>query len=178
VIRGELTNLRAIEPADAHLIWIWFNDPELMRYWGLSDPSESRDSIRSRIERWLEVESIWGRPVAFIIERIEGDAIGLVVLSNEQPVDASAEISILIADSSCRGQGYGGDALEAVVHAAFESWNLHRLTARVEAFNGRAREFFEDHSFAREGCLKEARFMEGSYHDILVYGRLNRRKGE
>jgi RimJ/RimL family protein N-acetyltransferase len=170
MIRGELTNLRAIEPEDSELLAAWFNDPELMRCWGVSEPSESRSSVRHRIERWLEEESIWGRPAAFIIERLEGEAIGLIVLSNYQPVDANVDLSILIGDSNLWSRGFGSDALNAVVEAAFEAWNLHRLTVRVEAFNQQAQKFFERCEFVQEGSMKEARFMDGSYHDILIYG--------
>lgn len=175
MLEGELTNLRAIERGDLELIYRWLDDSELMRWWGYGARAISLASVQDGIEQWLEQERALGHPVAFVIESLEGEATGLLVLSDIQPVDRSAELSCFLA-SAFREQGRGRDALETLFDAAFEQWNYHRITARCEAHNERAHAFFMANGFELEGRLRQARFIDGDWSDILVFGRIREEK--
>ncbi|MCO5223318.1 MAG: GNAT family N-acetyltransferase, partial [Thermomicrobiales bacterium] len=131
----------------------------------------SASAVRYQIDAWIAQEVAIGHPVAFIIESLEGERVGLAVLSDVQPIDRSAEISIFL-ESRHRGRGFGADALETLVDAAFHQWNVHRLTVRTEEHNLAAQRFFLAHRFALEGRMREARFIDGAWHDILLFGRV------
>jgi len=169
VLQGELTNLRAVERADSELIHRWLDDSELMRWWGYGARAISLASVQEGIEQWLQHESGFGHPVAFVIESLHGEPIGLMILSDIQHVDRSVELSCFL-ETDFRERGCGRDALETLIDAAFEQWNYHRLTARCEAHNERAHAFFEGNRFLLEGRLREARFIDGGWSDILVFG--------
>ncbi len=169
MLHGELTNLRAVERSDAGLIQGWLDDSELMRWWGYGARARSLASVQDEIEQWLGEEHTLGHPIALVIETLDDEAMGLLVLSDIQNVDRSAELSCFLESTFC-GQGRGRDALETLSDAFFEQWNYHRLTARCEAHNERAQAFFVANGFQFEGRLREARFIDGGWSDILVFG--------
>jgi RimJ/RimL family protein N-acetyltransferase len=171
MLTGELVNLRAVERSDADLVRSWLDDPELMRWWGLGVSAVSLAAVQHRIEQWISDEVTWGHPAAYIIETLEKYPIGMIVLSDLQPIDRSCEVSLFL-EAANRGGGLGGDATHTILDAACGQWNLHRLTVRSEAANGRAHDFFRKHGFQQEGRLREARFIDGGWSDILIFGRV------
>ncbi|MEA2526717.1 MAG: hypothetical protein QOF73_3944 [Thermomicrobiales bacterium] len=172
MIRGELVNLRAVERADAPVIYCWFNDADLMRYWGIPDSTVSSNEIQRRIEGWLDEETRLGRPACLLVESLEGETVGLVVLSEYRPDHRSVALSLLIGERARWGQGIGGDVLRTVVDTCFASWNLHRVWLRTEAFNERAQRLYRRHGFVQEARLRDATYLDGAYHDVLVFGLL------
>ena len=73
MIRGTLTNLRAVDRGDLDRIHGWLDDPELMRWWGYGAPAVSRSAIARRIEEWIADEQTWDHPVALIVETLDGE---------------------------------------------------------------------------------------------------------
>ncbi len=171
MLRGELTNLRSVERSDGETLHAWLDDPEIMRWWGRGVAVVSRNLVQQEIERWLDEERTREHPVAFVIETLDHEAIGLILLSDMEPVDRSAELSILLTEAH-RRHGFGSDALATLIDAAVDQWGLHRLTARSEAANAAAHSFFEKSGFRLEGRLREARFVDGGWDDILIFGYL------
>jgi RimJ/RimL family protein N-acetyltransferase len=172
MIRGELVNLRAVERTDAPDVVRWFNDPDLMRYWGIGDATASSNDIQRQIESWLDEETRLGRPASLIVETLDGAAIGLVVLSEYRPDDRSAALSLLIGDRTHWGKGLGSDTLRTLVDSCFSSWNLHRVWLRTEAFNERALRLYRGRGFTHEATLRDATYLDGEYHDVLVFSLL------
>lgn len=172
MIRGELTNLRAVERSDTGLLHRWFNDADLMRFWGVPEPAVSLDEIARRVEHWLVDERTFDRPACVIVESLDAAPLGVAILSCFEPIHASVELSFFIAERDEREKGAGTDALVSLLSVCFDQWRLHRVSLQVEAFNERAARFFERVGFTREGTLREASFFDGAYHDQIVYGRL------
>lgn len=172
MIRGELTNLRALERPDAAALFLWLNRPDVLRWWGFGEAAISRSRIEEDIEGWLEDERRLGRPVAFIIEELNGEPVGFAILREERRLDRSAELSLLIGEPARWGVGLGSDALAVLIDASFDAWGLHRVAAKSEAANERAHRWLRRAGFAREGTLRDASFYDGAFHDQLVFGLL------
>lgn len=172
MIRGDLTNLRAIDRADDGLLYAWLNDPALMTGWGVPDQTLSRTEVQRRIEGYLEEERTLSRPAALIVEDLDGEPIGLVVLGQYSANAASTELSLLIADRDRWGQGLGRDALDATIDACFDAWNLNRVWLRAEADNTRAHRLYTSLGFTHEATLRDATYRDGEYVDVLVFGLL------
>lgn len=171
MIRGELTNLRAVDRTDLDCIHSWLDDPDEMRSWGYGAPAPSRNQTIQSIERWLADEAMFGHPSALIIETLEREPIGLMVLSRISFIDRTCELSVVL-DAPFRRRGFGSDALDTLLEAAFEQWGYHRVTAYSEEHNSDAHAFFARHGFVCEGRLRAARYQEGIWHDVLIFGRL------
>jgi RimJ/RimL family protein N-acetyltransferase len=172
VIRGELVNLRAVERSDAPCLYHWFNDPEVMRYWGLADATVSLAEIQRRIEEWLAREAELGRPAAFIIETLDGEPLGLLLTSRESQQHRSLELSLVIGERERWGRGLGTDALEAFLDICFAQWGIHRVWLRSEAYNERAHRLYRRCGFRQEAVLRQASFVDGQFHDVLIFSRL------
>lgn len=176
MIRGEFLNLRAIDRYDDETLYLWFNDPRVMRGWAEPDPIVSRSEVQRRIEGWLAEEAELGRPTAVMAVDLNGEPVGLAILSLASWQDRSVELSFLIGEPDRWNEGLGSDLVTVVVDTCFSTWNFERVVARSEAFNERAHRLLRRCGFVEEARLREARFMEGAYHDILVFGCLRRER--
>lgn len=171
MIPGEAINLRAVERRDAPLLHRWFNDPVLMRGWGWSAPVRSLADVAGQLEEWLAREGVLGRPEALIVESLDGDPIGLVVLRVDRPEARSVELSLLI-DADHWGRRFGTDVLQTALEACFDGWGVHRVGVSVEEDNEPALALYCSLGFQEEGRLRQAAYHNGRHADILLYGLL------
>ena len=72
-----------------------------------------------------------------------------------------------------RGKGFGKAMLAESIDYAFNEMNMHRLTAEVYEYNESSIALLKSLGFSEEGRLKEAKFHNGEFWDIIVYGILN-----
>lgn len=172
MIRGEHVNLRAVDRHDGPSVFRWFNDPDVMRYWGAPESTRSLAWVQHQIEGWIEEEIRLGRPSALVVERLDGDPIGLVVVSSYAPTARSAQLSIMIGETALWGQGLGRDLLQSMLDTCFLSWNLHRVWLRSEATNERAHRLYRRCGFTHEATLRQAAFLDGRFEDVFVFGLL------
>ncbi len=173
MIPGETVNLRALERTDAGLLFRWFNDPTVTTFWGMPQPAFSTTRIDRQIESWFEDEIALQHPTCLIIETLDGEPVGLIVLGQYKQERRCAVISLMIGESRFQDAGLGSDALETVADVCFSSWNMHRLVLLSEADNARAHRVFEKCGFALEATLRQASFHDGGYHDLVQYAKLS-----
>ena len=169
MIQGERIRLRAMEREDIPRCLKWLNDPGVTRYLTLYLPF-SQDAEEEWFERHLRDE----RSRVFAIETAEGRHIGNIGLDDINWKDRHAKLGIFIGERDFWGRGYGTDAVRTVLRLAFQEMGLHRISLHVFEFNQRAKRCYEKCGFREEGCLREAHFTDGRYHDVLLMGILAR----
>ncbi len=159
--------LRAITRTDLPLFVAWMNDPEVHQYittiWPLSIEDEEEWFTR---QRQLPLEQ---RPLTFEVR--EGDdwrPIGNMALIHIAWRHRWAELAVAIGEKAYWGQGYGTEALQALVGIAFEILNLQRVQLEVYDFNRRAQRAYEKVGFRLEGRRRRAIYYRGAYHDSLM----------
>ena len=64
-------------------------------------------------------------------------------------------------------RGYGTDATRLVRDFAFGPLGLRRLSLDVDAANERARRVYRRLGFVEEGRRREARLVDGEWHDVI-----------
>lgn len=166
--QGKLVRLRAFEKDDVEAHWGFMNDYETVRGMssGILYPSSREDEAR-----YLDQQSSFTKgEYQFAMETLEGKLIGRCGFVRVDWKNRLAEIGIMIGDKSCRGKGYGTDALKLLIRFAFDELNLHKLKLTVFAFNGQALGCYEKCGFVREGLLKEEMWRDGRYQDVVVLG--------
>lgn len=70
------------------------------------------------------------------------------------------------------GRGIMTDACRAVITYLFRELELHRVEIRCAAGNLRSAAIAKRLGFMLEGTQREAQFVGGRYHDLLVFGML------
>jgi RimJ/RimL family protein N-acetyltransferase len=173
VIHGFTTNLRAVERSDARFGSELLNQLSVQDGWGTSGVPVSVHRVEQDIEHWLEIELSTQRPACLIIETLEREPIGvLIIVVSARPDQSMATLSIALRPE-WQSQGYGRDALVAITEALFDEWNVHRIQMTCEAGNDRAAHLYEAIGFVREATRVQATFMHGEYHDQHLYGMLS-----
>ena len=110
--------------------------------------------------------------ICFRIEKDE-DIIGQVCLKRITWVNRKAEVSLFIR-KDMQAQGHGSLALQAIIEYAFKQLNLYRLEAEVIDGNIASLKLVDKAGFTAEGRLREAKFINGEYKDLLRFGLLRR----
>ncbi len=166
--------MRPFRAADLPVMRAWFDDPDVMRFWG------QRQSFVP--DHAFEVDLL-GRFSHFdrdgyfaIVPKVTGaesqgspDApIGRIEWEGLDPQARSAEVMVLIGRPDYWGGGYGTDAMVSLLRYLFWSRNLHRVSLSVLAWNARAIRSYEKAGFVREGVLRSDVFDGGRYHDQVL----------
>ena len=64
--------------------------------------------------------------------------------------------------------GYGSEAIKLLLEFAFNQLNLNRIEIRVFSFNEQGIRCYKKCGFIEEGCLRQAVYIDGEYHDIII----------
>lgn len=165
-LAGENVSLRTVEEEDIPFIHETINLPEI---WKTMQPS--RPYSQNEIHSLFTSSSDSPSAVRFIVA-IETEPVGLVGYSIEDETRGIAEPSCWI-HPSYSGEGYGTEAIELLLEYGFEQCRLHKFVAEVVEFNEASKRLVEKVGFVEEGRQREQDFVEGKYHDCLLYGLLD-----
>jgi RimJ/RimL family protein N-acetyltransferase len=128
----------------------------------------SRDDARPMTEeaarRW--VQGLLEQDYAWVIE--VGTPIGQIRLDRVDLRDRRASLAVGIVDRTQLGIGLGTEAIGLVLEFAFNVLKLHRLSVRVVEYNTRAIRAYQKCGFVVEGREREAAFVDGIWHDVVV----------
>jgi RimJ/RimL family protein N-acetyltransferase len=159
--RGARVYLRPFEPEDAALIHHWFSDAETSRLTGELPRSLARR--RDAAGDYGGEGTDW---FGFIICLVADDRpVGRADIFDIDRRNGSAAFGIAIGEASERGQGLGGDAVNAIVDFAFGQLRLERVWLGTDAGNERAIRVYERAGFVREARLRRAYFQDGVFQD-------------
>ena len=147
-------------------------EPSIQTGWGTAGVPVSIHRVEGDIEQWLEVERATERPAGLIIETLDAEAIGLLVIVSPDRVNPISVTLSIAVRPEWQGQGYGRDALTALIHALFDDWRVHRVELICEAANEQAAHLYQSLGFSRDGILRGATYVSGAFHDQHIYGML------
>lgn len=163
MIEGSLIRLRALQEEDAEDCWRWVNDWDVVRNIEIRYPL-SRLAEREFVETHMKPQA---NDKVFAIETLDGLYIGNVGLSCISWEDRRALFGIFIGEKKYWGKGYGTDATRAIVRFGFDQMNLNRIELQVLADNERGIHCYEKVGFVREGVMRQHRYREGRYVDMV-----------
>lgn len=162
--------LRAIEESDLEIIREMMNDPEIENMTGgYSFPISGYQQ-----KKWFENLSNSDKELRTIIETKEHGAIGLVMLTDIDWKNRTAQSHSKIATSkNSRGKGYGTKASKALVKYAFEELNLNLIYSQILSYNLASQRTREKCGFKKDGILRNRVYKNGTYHDVVVWSIQN-----
>lgn len=166
---GQKVRLREYRREDVPKAQAYINDPEIKRLLGAPPfPYTLWDE-----EKFIAQQSARNDNYSFAIETLEdGYYIGGCGINSLDWKNRVAEIGIFIGDKEYQNQGYGTDALKVLLRFIFDQLNLHKVALKVLSFNERAQKVYKRLGFVEEGRLRQERYIDGCYHDMLVMGIL------
>lgn len=146
IARGRKTVVRRKRMADAADEYAWRSDVELARF-DASTPV--RVPFEDYQRNWcfdIRFTDTAGR--SFAVEDETGQHIGNIMYYNRNAARREAELGISIGRRDCWAQGYGTDAVAALVAQLFRTTDLQRLYLHTLDWNTRAHRSFRKAGFA------------------------------
>ena len=165
---GDGLELRFLEGSDAEELGalIDSNRERLMEWMSWAEGS-TVETTRGFIESGGSGENLDA-----IAIYLDGAAIG-VIGARPNPMRGDAEIGYWIAEAH-EGRGVVTRACRAVIEHLFSEVGSHRVTIMAAPDNHRSRAIPERLGFRQEGVMREAGWSSPGYHDLVVYGLLDR----
>jgi RimJ/RimL family protein N-acetyltransferase len=166
MIRGEKVWLRPTEPSDIIHDSLYAGDAEVGHFLGAKTPMSRAAAERFSAEILSQNErdpSGYGYAICLLGTET---SIGTIFLRNVDKVNGSGIVGIFIGDRRYLGQGYGTDALNALVDLGFGELRLERIELEVFDYNARAMRSYEKSGFQTDAVLRRARFHRGVHHDL------------
>lgn len=169
VIAGNLTQLRALEPADLPLLREMSNDTEIRALvvgWAWPVAAHSQGT-------WLTAAENNSTTKRFAVCRTDGAAIGMTGFWNLDWKNRHAETALKLMSPDVRGRGLGSDAIMTLMAYAFYEVGLQRLWTTILPFNeGSIGAYVRKCGWTVEGRSRRHIFRDGSWHDLLQVGIL------
>jgi diamine N-acetyltransferase len=146
ILENELVRLRALEPEDVELLYIWENDPDTWRVSNTVAPYSRFD-----LEKYIfsENDIYANRQLRLMIVAKNTGTVGTIDLFDFNPTHERAGIGLLIYSKDNRRKGYASETMKLMCEYAFSILHLHSLYCNVEARNIESIE-----------CIRKAGFVE------------------
>lgn len=165
---GTNITLRAPEPQDTDLIFLWENDAGFFESMPYPAPV-------SRFQVWEYIQNYKADP--FINHELrlvithDGHPVGHIDLYDFDPADRRAGVGIFIDDAS-RLKGLATEALEVMAKYCHNSLGLHQLWAIVAIDNTPSKALFTKCGFTSAGKLRSWIRRGPKFIDALFFQRL------
>lgn len=168
LIRGARIYLRPITADDTKMAVRWRNKPSVVENFIYRSPISRQDH-----EAWLADKVFKGLVHQFIICRNEDSVpLGSVYLQHFEEVHSRAESGVYLGEDQAYGKGIGTEAVRLLADYAFGTLGLHKLSARVLAYNKASIRLHEKAGYVQEAYLKEELFLNGKYEDLILFGAI------
>lgn len=166
-------SLRFFSSRDAmELFWLVDTNRNFLRKWlpwveGIQSPAQILSAIQMREKSLQESSSfhfgIWYR----------GILSGSISLHSIDWANSQASIGYYLGEK-WQGRGITIRAVSTVINHAFYGHGLNRIEIRCGKENQKSMAIPVKLGFRKEGILRDAEFLNGNFHDLIVYGLLAR----
>ena len=164
---GKAVWLRPFEAADLTDTYVdWLNDPQVVRF------SNQRFIRHSRASCARYLAGFEGSPNHFFSLRLQSDdrAIGTMT-AYRAPHHGTADVGILVGDTSVWGQGHGQDAWNTLLEWLLHQAGMRKVTAGTLECNHGMRRLADRSGMLLEGVRREQELVDGRPWSILQYAR-------
>lgn len=163
----KLLNVVNLTKEELETIRSWRNKEEI-RKWMYTDHIIVPEEHFS----WVHRLRTKNTAVYFLVEYGD-EPVGVVGLSNINIKDKSASVGIYIGNEKFRGKGLGKLMMYALLKFSFDVFGLNRVQIEVFSNNIAAIRLYEKF-FQKEGILRELKFKNGVFRDVIVMSILKK----
>ncbi len=166
-----LVKLRLVEEEDLPLLVSWRNTPSIWAGFFNKFPL----SMAGQRGWFANLVTSQSKKLFIICTAEDDEPIGTIGLDNIDFANQSAEFgNILIGRQEYVGKGYATEATRLILSYCFSRLNMNRIYLTVYADNAKAIKLYKRCGFKLEGTLREARFADGVFKDVLAMSFLRR----
>lgn len=162
----ENITLRALEPSDLEVLYLWENDPDVWRVSGTLAPVS-----RDRLARFISEQSydIYATRQMRLIVDVDGVMVGSVDIFDFEPLHRRFGVGILIYADEHRRKGYASRVIELIKEYARNTLDLKQIWVTVDEDNGASIALFESCGFVLSARRREWVNRAGVFIDELEY---------
>jgi len=165
---GTHIRLRGIEPEDYTSFYAWNQETETARNIAWLWFPTSQASVQD----WAKTESLKkgeNDEYFFVIETLAGEFVGSINANSVNRIDGTFRYGIGIVEQA-RRKGYAQEALRIFLNYYFNELRYNKVNAGVFEFNENSIKLHERLGFELEGRLRQTKYTQGRYWDVLIYG--------
>lgn len=151
-LENDNIRLRAVEPADAELLWEAENDSRQWLDNGMSAPL-SRQNLKNYAENY-DADPIRSGQLRMICENKNGKMVGIVDLYDISAIGRTAFVGIYLFEKY-RRNGYAAECLSLLESYARMLLNLRILGAKISETNTNSIHLFENSGYELRGTLPD-----------------------
>jgi diamine N-acetyltransferase len=164
--------LRALEPADAALMYEWENDPRTWEYSDRRWPVSMAD-LEALVEH--SELSIWQtRQMRLMIEDEGRRTVGCIDIFDFDTLSNHCSVGVLVVDAY-RRKGYAREALRQVEEMCFRTFGVVSISATAETGNTASIRLFEAAGYERAGLLRDWVRHGEEYSDVVIFQKRKQR---
>ena len=165
-----MVKLAPLQPEHVACFYNWLRDPVAIEY---SMSAFQNLKTTQQIDDWFVATLQQQNCLNLGIYLAETNAlIGYAGLSGISTTNHSGEYFIFIGEQAFWGQGIGTAVTKQVVHLGFTNYQLNRIMLTVSEPNVGGVKAYANAGFRVEGCLRQACYRRGQYHDKIVMSLL------
>jgi len=179
-LTGKNIKLRAMEPSDLDVLYVWENNPA---NWIVSNTITpfSKHVLQKYIEN-AHLDIFEARQLRLMIDRIlpsseNPEIIGAIDLFDFDPLHRRAGVGILIAREEDRMKGFATEALSILLEYAFQSLHLHQIYCNVSEDNEASLTLFKKSGFLEIGKKLDWVRKEGGWTNVILLQKINPQDG-
>ena len=148
----------------------WFSDENVTKYNSHGSHFYSDEDFDEFV-----LSSQSDKCVTFAIIHRELGHVGNAAIQNIHQINRNAELAFIIGDHRLHGKGIGTGICQYLIRHSFDKLNLSKVYFGTVESNVGMRAIGTKCGFEEEGFLKDQVFLNGTYHNIVLYGLANKR---
>ena len=165
-LSNDTISLRAIEPEDIELLYLWENDPEIWKVSHTLVPFSKY--ILALYIKNADKDIFESKQLRLMIDTTDGKTIGAIDLFDFEPFHSRVGIGLLIHNQEDRSKGYATTALDLLINYCFNKLNIHQLYVNIETGNKISLHLFKNLGFEICGTKKEWLRTESGWKDEVM----------
>jgi RimJ/RimL family protein N-acetyltransferase len=173
-IETERLRLRCFEPSDLNAVVAYHALPDVQRYldWKARDRIECKHAVEAMASQ-VSLQRPGDMLTLAIVRNADKALMGQITLRWADATASQAEVRFLLS-TPYRRQGYGTEAVKAMLDLGFDHYHFHRIFARCDARNRPSAQLLKKVGLRLEAHFREHALFQGEWDDELHFAILDR----